>query len=227
MSSLQCQAVQLLKYLYQDHYPFLYRWPFTMDMNTRYLVLLPDTRRGVKLLRKLAPTLVLLIMSILSVLDLYLPFPHNGTPEEDTALLISHTVLSLGNDEVIMKSKLWISRLFATLELGITVTAFYTFFLHLDDIIHGTNRLLKLYNKFHPWKCIRRNLKLDTSFRAKLVNIYYSVKRGDDILGSILIAFISSGWIVITLFSVALTLFNLDPPPNWANTIRVCNGNVV
>ncbi|OXA44546.1 hypothetical protein Fcan01_20655 [Folsomia candida] len=211
MSFLQCQAIQLLKYLYQDHYPFLYKWPFTLDKKTHFLVLLRDTRRGVPLLRKLAPTLVLLIMSILSILDLYVPFPHNGTPEEDKALFINQTVLSLGNDEVIMKSKLWVSVFVATMELCITVTAFCTFFLHLDDIVHGTNCIIKLYNKFHPWKCIRRNSTLDTSFRANLVNIYNSIKRGDDILGSVLIAFISSGWIIITPSSVVLTLFNLDP----------------
>ncbi|OXA44328.1 hypothetical protein Fcan01_20738 [Folsomia candida] len=139
MSFLQCQAVQVLKYLYHDHYPFLYKWPFTMDKRTHYLVLLPDTRRGITLLRKLAPTLILLILSILSFLDLYLPFPHNGTPEEAKTLLINQ-ILSLGNDEVIITSKLWVSVLLTTLELGATVTAFYTFFLHLDDIVHGTNR---------------------------------------------------------------------------------------
>ncbi|OXA37959.1 hypothetical protein Fcan01_27280 [Folsomia candida] len=196
----ECQAVQLLVYLYQDHYPFLYRWPFTLDKKSHYLVLLRDTRRGIGLLRKLVPTLVLLIMDILTVLDLYLPFPHHGSPAEDKALLINQTGLSFGeNDEVISTSKLWVSIFYANLELISAVSAFCSCFLHLEDIVEGTNCMLKLRN-------------LDTSFRSKLVTIYHSVKAGDDLLGSILIAFILSGWIMTPLSLLLIPLaLNLDP----------------
>ncbi|OXA44320.1 hypothetical protein Fcan01_20734 [Folsomia candida] len=122
MSAPQCQAVQLLVYLYQDHYPFRYRWPLAVDKETHKLTLLRDKRRGITLLRKLVPTLLMLIMGILSVLDLYLPLPHHGTPEENTLFFIEE-------DKMMMAKKIWIAMLIGMLQLSAFATSFYTFFL--------------------------------------------------------------------------------------------------
>ncbi|OXA44322.1 hypothetical protein Fcan01_20736 [Folsomia candida] len=200
MSVLQCQSVQLLVYLYQDHYPFMYRWPLAVDKKTHKLTLLHDTRRGITLLRKLVPTLLMLIMGILSVLDVYLPLPHHGTPEENK-------IFRIKEDKGLMTSKFWITVFVATLQLSASVTAFYTFFHHFEDIIQGSNRILKLYNKFHP----RCKFKFDTTFRAKLARIFYSIKTGDDVFGLVLNITIFSGWIIVPSLPLFLVILNFDP----------------